>query len=54
MKLKAALSIGLMACAGSMATASVGDIASWVDSPRLFNDFGGSTLNFNSNYDPMG
>lgn len=54
MKLKAALSIGLVACAGSTATASVGDIASWVDSPRLFNDFSGSTLSFSSNYDPMG
>jgi len=55
MKIKATLGIGLIACVSTMAAATgAGDIAGFVDNPRLFNDFGGSDLIFNSNFDPSG
>lgn len=54
MKLKTLISTAMVACITTAASASVSDIASMVDSPRLFNDFSGSNLVFNSNYDAMG
>jgi hypothetical protein len=54
MTLKTTIGIGLIACVSSIASASVSDIASFVDQPRLFNDFSGSNLTFMSNYDAMG
>lgn len=54
MKLQTTIGVGLIVCAGSLASATVTDIASFVDNPRIFNDFSGSNLTFMSNYDPMG
>jgi hypothetical protein len=36
------------------AGASVSDINGFVDAPRLFNDFGGSTLSYSSSFSPGG
>ncbi|USN99658.1 MAG: PEP-CTERM sorting domain-containing protein [Phycisphaeraceae bacterium] len=46
--------IALLAVCGMVAgaTAAVSDIASFVDAPRTYNDFGGSTLAFSSSYSP--
>lgn len=54
MKLQHTVGIGLLVCATTLASASVTDIASFVDNPRIFNDFPGSTLSLVSNYDAMG
>lgn len=54
MRSNTTIGIGILACASTFASASVSDIAGMNDIPRLFNDFGGSTLNFSSTYDPMG
>lgn len=42
----------LCACAG-VASASVADIGSFIDNPRLFNDRPGSSLSYVSHFDPM-
>lgn len=53
MNLKTAF--GIVSIAASFASASgVGDIAGWVNSPRLFNDYAGSNLSFSSTYNPAG
>jgi hypothetical protein len=46
--------IGLAALCGCAAgvVASSGDIASYVDAPRLFNDFSGSSLFYQSSFSP--
>ncbi len=54
MNLQNTIGLGLLVCAASVASASVTDIASFVDNPRIFNDFPGSTLSLVSNYDAMG
>jgi MYXO-CTERM domain-containing protein len=55
MRLNGTLGMGVIMCAGTMAAASgVGDIAGLINNPRLFNDFGSSTLTFNSAYSPFG
>lgn len=38
------------ACVASVASASVSDVNGLVDAPRIFNDFSGSNLTFNSSY----
>lgn len=49
------LGIGIIMCGSSLAAASgAGDIASFVDNPRLFNDFSSSVLSFGSTYDAAG
>lgn len=55
MNVKAIVSMGVLAGLASMACASgVGDVAGFVDAPRLFNDFSGSTLNYSSNFNLAG
>ncbi len=54
MTLKTTIGVGLIACVSTIASASVSDIASWVDQPRLFNDFSASNLTFMSNYNASG
>ena len=55
MRLNGTLGMGVIMCAGTMAAASgVGDIAGFVNNPRLFNDFGGSTLTFESAFSASG
>lgn len=54
MNLQNTIGLSLLVCAASVASASVSDIASFVDNPRLFNDFAGSSLSYMSNYDAMG
>jgi len=54
MKIKATMGIGLLACAGTLAGASVTDIASIVDNTRLFNDFASSNLVYSSSYNAAG
>ncbi len=54
MTFKTIISTAAVACIATAASASVSDIASWVEAPRLFNDFGSSNLNFTTNYDAMG
>jgi len=55
MKTHTTLGIAMMMCASSMALATgAGEIASFVDAPRLFNDFPDSNLIFNSNFDASG
>lgn len=54
MKLQHTVGLGLLVCATTMASASVNDIASFVDNPRIFNDFSGSNLMLTSNYNAMG
>jgi len=54
MKLHTSVAIALIVSAASLASASVTDIASFVDNPRLFNDFSGSNLMFGSTYNAMG
>lgn len=45
----------LLMGAATLASASgVGDIAGFVDTPRLFNDFAGSSLSYTSVYNPAG
>jgi len=55
MGMKKIIGISVLACVGSVASASgVGDVASFIDAPRLFNDFGSSNLVYNSNFNPAG
>jgi len=54
MRTNTVMGISMMVCAGSMAAASVSDISSFVDAPRLFNDFAGSNLVYSSNYNAAG
>lgn len=54
MTLKTVIGTAMVVCVSTVASASVTDIASFVDAPRLFNDFSGSSLTFASNYDAMG
>lgn len=55
MRINTILGTGIIMCAGSLAAASgVNDIAGFVDTPRLFNDFSGSNLTFASAYNPAG
>jgi hypothetical protein len=55
MSIKATIGIGVALSVCSIASASgVGDVASLVDTPRLFNDFSGSNLVYSSNYNPAG
>lgn len=55
MDLKSALGVGVVACAASLACASgAGDIAGFVDTPRLFNDFSGSSLSYSSMFSAGG
>lgn len=55
MSFKTAIGAGVAMYVSSMAFASgVGDIGGFFDNPRLFNDFGGSSLTFTSMFDPSG
>ncbi|MFG0244654.1 MAG: hypothetical protein ACF8MF_01205 [Phycisphaerales bacterium JB052] len=54
MKLHNCIGAGLIVCVASFANASVNDIASFDDNPRIFNDFADSNLSLVSNYDAMG
>lgn len=55
MRLSTIAGIGMIAAAGSLASATgVGDINGFFDQPRIFNDFGDSSLTFTSSYDSMG
>lgn len=55
MSIKTTIGIGLAFGVSSIAAASgVGDVASLVDTTRLFNDFSGSNLVYSSNYNPAG
>ncbi len=55
MNMKRTVGLALIACVGSVAMADgVGDVASFIDQPRLFNDYGGSNLTYNSNFNPAG
>lgn len=55
MLFKTTLGIGLLMGVSAVAGASgVNDIASFVDTPRLFNDFSGSNLLFSSTYNSSG
>lgn len=54
MRITTTLGISLLACVGTIANASVSDIGSFVDAPRLYNDFSGSNLIYSSNYNASG
>jgi hypothetical protein len=55
MRVNTIIGTGLLLCASSMAAASgAGDIAGFIDQPRLFNDFAGSSLTYTSFYNPAG
>lgn len=55
MNMKRTAGVALIVCAGSVALADgVGDVASFIDQPRLFNDFSGSNLVYSSNFNPAG
>jgi hypothetical protein len=47
---KTAILSALMVASGAAMATGVGDVAGFADQPRLFNDFGGSTLNYASNW----
>jgi MYXO-CTERM domain-containing protein len=40
----------LVAASGAAVASGVGDVTSFVDQPRLFNDFGGSNLSYSSDF----
>jgi MYXO-CTERM domain-containing protein len=55
MNMKRWAGIAVAGCAASAALAGgVGDVGSFIDQPRLFNDFPNSNLTFESNFSPAG
>ncbi|MEZ6243295.1 MAG: hypothetical protein R3B57_09650 [Phycisphaerales bacterium] len=53
MSIKRPLAVLMVSAMAGSALASVSDIGSFIDNPRLFNDHPDSNLSYFSNYDPM-